>query len=151
MIHNMILNSDGWNYDSKPLPGIEILQRLKINREGEGSFVSYVCNKDSNELEEKRNILFSIPSNQASFILDSLESFLIENETIKMNYIKNWQCTLIDHNDNEYTYTGAMVGKIVVDSIDLTEYIRSVTKIENCFVFNTMDRTDLGYGCYCAE
>ena len=151
MIHKMILISDGWNYDSKPLPGVEILQKLIIDHTGQGSFVSYISTKENNELKVKRNISFSIEPNQATFILNSLHDFFKENEPIKLDYIKNWECTLIDQDKNEVTYSGAMVGKVNYDSIDLTEYIRTSTKIENCFVFNTMDRTDLGYGCYCAE
>ena len=76
MIHKMILISDGWNYDSKPLPGVEILQKLIIDHTGQGSFISYISNKENNELKIKRNISFSIEPNQATFILNSLHDFL---------------------------------------------------------------------------
>ena len=145
------LISQGWNYDSTPEPGVEIRQEIHMEESGEYLFQSFVYDKKKNLELPKRKRKGQIPRESFTRLFRLLKQAVKENCFEHLSYIQPWKLTLMDSDETQIRATGSMSGKVYADSLDMTEYIRDLLQIENCFVFNNIDREDIGFGCYCAE
>lgn len=144
------LESTGWNFDSVPDPGVEILQTLTIQTDGSFSFTSYVYDHKEKTNVIKRQEQGIIDPKQCERLYDLLTNYTKTQEPTILSYIQPWTLTLKDENES-HTYTGSMVGKVEAKGVELTEFIRALIPVSNIFAFNNTDRTDIGFGCYCVE
>ena len=79
-------------------------------------------------------------------IADEMRMLLTHIDQVdQKDYVEQWTLTL-----DEKEMTGHMSGGVFSQGIDVTKRLRELIPIENIWIFNSVDREDMGMG-YCME
>lgn len=133
--------SPGWNFDSPPMPGLEVLQEWTLDEHGNFHFQSWKKDMKGN-LIIKRNIEIQLSLKMTQEITNLLHSI---DHYENLEYIAKWELYI-----NQDKKSGSMSGKVYAQGIDVTDYLRQWIPIDSLWAFNNTDREDLGM-MYCME
>lgn len=124
-------------YDQEPSPNDEVEQHLTIPSTGEAGFIGYNYDGGYGNYVIGREQRLPIKSQKAEFIV-SLVSQYFNNEppSIFTMNIGQWELAIIDAGGKEHKFKGSLFGEVVVEGVDIAEYIRESISINNLLVFD---------------
>ena len=130
-----------YHYDKKPLLGMEYKQIWRLDDDNRFRF--YAASETIDESDKKTRSYDLILDKE---IADEMRMLLTHIDQVdQKDYVEQWTLTL-----DEKEMTGPMSGGVFSEGIDVTKRLRELIPIENIWIFNSVDREDMGMG-YCME
>lgn len=130
-----------YHYDKKPLLGMEYKQIWRLDDDNRFRF--YAASETIDESDKKTRSYDLILDKE---IADEMRMLLTHIDQVdQKDYVEQWTLTL-----DEKEMTGPMSGGVFSQGIDVTKRLRELIPIENIWIFNSVDREDMGMG-YCME
>lgn len=129
--------SDLLCYGPCPEPEDAIEQRLTISATGRVWFTEYLFGEIGVDKHPMgRKLQLSIGKEKAMAILSKVANYLDEEpELIMCTDIGDWNLIATDTSGEVKTMACSLCGGVIVDDIDLTDFIREIIPIENLAVF----------------
>lgn len=138
-IQKIKIVSNNISYGPPPSPTDEVEQHLTISSRGRIWFKGYNYGEDFDNYKIGRSYQLSIGKNKASDIL-SFISKCFSSHLLNMfvTDVGSWEITITDTNKANHKFKGSLWGGVVVEDINLTEYIRESIPIDGLFVFDDL-------------
>lgn len=129
--------SDLLCYGPCPEPEDAIEQRITISATGKVWFTEYLFGEIGCEKKPiGRKLQFSIGKEKAMAILSKIANYLEEEPMlIRCTDIGDWTLIATDVSGDVYQMSCSLCGGVVVDEVDLTDFIREQIPIEDLAVF----------------
>lgn len=124
-------------YGPLPEPKDVIEQRLTISSDGRVWFTEYLFGDGRCEKRPiGRQLQLSISEEIALDILSKVDNYLEEDPiTMYCTDIGDWKLIATDFSGNEKQLSGSLCGEVMVDEVDLTDFIMRSIPIEGLVVF----------------
>lgn len=130
-----------YHYDKKPLLGVEYKQIWRLDDDNRFRF--YAASETIDESDKKTRSYDLILDKE---VADEMRMLLTHIDQVdQKDYVEKWTLIL-----DEKEKTGPMTGGVFSQGIDITKRLRELIPIENIWIFNSVDREDMGMG-YCME
>ena len=130
-----------YHYDKKPLLGMEYKQIWRLDDDNRFRF--YAASETIDESDKKTRSYDLILDKE---VADEMRMLLTHIDQVdQKDYVEKWTLIL-----DEKEMTGPMSGGVFSQGIDVTKRLRELIPIENIWIFNSVDREDMGMG-YCME
>lgn len=130
-----------YHYDKKPLLGMEYKQIWRLDDDNRFRF--YAASETIDESDKKTRSYDLILDKK---VADEMRMLLTHIDQVdQKDYVEKWTLIL-----DEKEMTGPMSGGVFSQGIDVTKRLRELIPIENIWIFNSVDREDMGMD-YCME
>ena len=130
-------------YGPPPSPTDEVKQHLTISSTGRVWFTGYDYGEGYGKHKIGRSCQVSIGKNKAADILLLISKFFSrELYDMFVTDIESWEMIITDTDSNNQKLNGLLCGGLLVEDIDLTEYIRESIPIDGLFVFGNSCNED---------